>query len=141
MALESILDTDIFSEILKGRDANVEFRKDAYAREHGVLSFTSVTAMEILRGLHLKGASAQIARAETIFARNREVVPNAQDYRLAAEIMAALGRRGTPIGVADPLIAACALSRGLPLATGNLRHFGFIRDAGYPLRLEDWRAP
>ena len=54
--------------------------------------------------------------------------------------MAALDRRGTPIGPYDPLIAACALNRELALATGNARHFGFVRDAGYPLRLEDWRV-
>ncbi len=96
--------------------------------------------MEILRGLHLKSSHAQISRAEASFARNREIVPRVLDYRLAAEISGALSRRGTPIGVADPLIAACALNRNFALATGNLRHFGFVRDAGFPLRLEDWRA-
>lgn len=141
MVPEAVLDSDILSEILKRRDPVVIQRATAYALDHGVLTFTSVTAMEILRGLHLKAAHAQIMRAETIFARNREIVPGAQDYRLAAEIMGALTRRGTPIGIADPLIAACALNRNLPLATGNLRHFGFVRDSGYTLRLEDWRAP
>ena len=51
-----------------------------------------------------------------------------------------LSRLGTPIGVRDPLIAACVLNRDLVLATGNGRHFGYVVEAGFPLRLEDWRA-
>ena len=96
--------------------------------------------MEILYGLHRKRAYAQIRQAEVTFSLNDEIVPTSDDYRLAAEIMSALDRQGTPIGRIDPIIAACALNRDLVLATGNGRHFGFIREAGFPLRIEDWRA-
>ena len=97
--------------------------------------------MEILYGLGRKQADVQIRLAEETFRRNDEIVPTSDDYRLAAEIMSVLDRRGNPIGRIDPLIAACALNRDLILATGNTRHFGFVQEAGFPLRLEDGRAP
>lgn len=141
MIERALLDTDMASEILKGRNANVARRKVEYVAAYGRFSFTSVTVLEILFGLRRKTASVQLRDAEAIFASNEEIVPDASDYRLAAEIMGAVYHRGTPIGPYDPLIAACALNRDLVLATGNARHFGFIQDAGYPLRLEDWRLP
>ena len=42
--------------------------------------------------------------------------------------------RGTPIGIADTLIAAHSLSAGSILVTGNRRHF--VRVPG--LKTEDW---
>jgi predicted nucleic acid-binding protein len=43
-----LLDTDILSEYLKGHDRNVARHAAAYARQHGVFSFTSVTVHEIV---------------------------------------------------------------------------------------------
>lgn len=138
---EFLLDTDIFSEVFKASDPNVLRHARRYAASHFRLPFTSVTAMEVLRGLHRKGAPVQIAKIERIFGRNREIVPEPADYRLAARMIGTLESRGTPIGVSDPLIAACALDRNLGIATGNTRHFGYIVAVGFPLRLEDWRQP
>ena len=81
----------------------------------------------------------QLERFLTLIAPHEELVPSADDYRLAATIRAKLQRAGTPIGSIDPIIAACAITRGLPLITGNTRHHGFIRDAGFDLRLINWR--
>jgi tRNA(fMet)-specific endonuclease VapC len=134
-----LLDADVLSEVIKSRDAAVLENALAYAREFDALTFTSISVLEILHGMHRKLSHAQISRAEAIFARNEEIVPMPDDYRLAAEIAGALWRAGTPIGLMDPLIAACAIRRGYGVATGNTAHFGFIRGAGYDLRLEDWR--
>lgn len=57
----------------------------------------------------------------------------------AGRIEADLARHGTPIGRADPMIAAIAVVRGLPLVTGNTDHYRRIRDLGVPLALSDWR--
>jgi tRNA(fMet)-specific endonuclease VapC len=57
-----------------------------------------------------------------------------QDARLSGEIRAELGRRGSPIGPYDVLIAGQALARGLTLVTANSREFS--RVAG--LKLVDW---
>ena len=136
----TLLDTDTMSEILKGRDPQVDRRKSEYLAVHHRLTFTSATVMETLHGLYRKDAVAQARVAEEAFAMNIEIAPTPSDYRLAGRILGALSLRGTPIGVIDPLIAACALNRNLILATGNLRHFGFVAAAGFPLRLEDWRT-
>jgi predicted nucleic acid-binding protein len=57
-----ILDTNILSEYLKGHNAVVIGRAAQYAHEHGLFSFTSVTVYEIVYGLEVKGASAQLQR-------------------------------------------------------------------------------
>lgn len=59
-----------------------------------------------------------------------------EDARVAAQLRAALGRRGTPMGAYDLLLATSALRRGLTLVTHDAR--GFVRVGG--LGLEDWRG-
>ena len=59
----------------EGRDASVECRKIPYLEDHRVLTFTSVTVREVMRGLHHKAAHARIAREDWVFAQNREIVP------------------------------------------------------------------
>ena len=137
----ALLDSDILSEILKGKDAQVDRRQREYLAQFAKLSFTSVTVLEILFGLERIGAKAQIQRAETLLAKNDEVVPSSEDYRLAASIAGALDRQGTPIGLIDPMIAACAMRRGYSVVSGNTAHFESIRRAGYTFALEDWRKP
>jgi predicted nucleic acid-binding protein len=62
MIAKSILDTDILSEYLKGRNPLVIGRAARYAQEHGVFTFTSVTVYEIVYGLELKGAASQLRK-------------------------------------------------------------------------------
>jgi predicted nucleic acid-binding protein len=84
-------------------------------------------------------AHAKIQRFEAVFAKNHEIAPDEQDYRLAAETSGALNRQGTPIGLIDPLIAASAIRRGYGVAGGNTDHFGFIHKVGYAFHSENWR--
>jgi len=41
----------------------------------------------------------------------------------------------------DVMIAAIAINQKLPVVTGNVAHYEAIRDVGYALRVENWRAP
>ncbi len=134
-----ILDTDIVSEILKDRDPHVRRRKDEYLTEFGVLSTTSLTVLEVLSGLHKRNANSLLAHASLFFQIHSEITPSQQDYRFAARIIGDLQKSGTPIGIVDPLIAACAFNRGCSVATGNVRHYEFIRRLGYGLVIENWR--
>jgi len=134
-----IRDSDILSEVIKAKDQNVAASAAQYVQQYGVLTFTSATVLEILHGLQSKLAHAQIERCEAVFSRNDEVVPDDADYRLAAEISGALQRQGTPIGLIDPLIAACAIRRGYGVASGNTDHFAYIHRAGYQFHLDNWR--
>jgi len=140
MGQRVLLDSDILSEVLKGHDLLVSARAKTYVEQFAVLSFTSASVLEILHGLHCKSALVKIQRSEAVFRKNDEVVPSRGDYRLAAEISGALARQGTPIGLMDPLIAACAIRHGYGVATGNTAHFGYIHRAGYPFYVENWRV-
>ncbi|MFI5454140.1 MAG: hypothetical protein ACHRXM_01685 [Isosphaerales bacterium] len=59
---------------------------------------------------------------------------------VAGRIWGDLDRTGQPIGFADPMIAAIALTHGLELATGNISHYQRIQQLGYPLTLANWRV-
>ena len=50
-------------------------------------------------------------------------------------------RIGRPIGLADPMIAAPALTHGLERVTANIAHFQRIQNLGYPLTPVNWRIP
>lgn len=139
IVIETILDTDILSEIVKERNSIVLDRAAEYLKQNDSLKFTSVSVGELLFGLYVKDARRQISKAEKFLAAHEELVPLSRDYRLAAEINAALYRAGRPIGDADALIAACALNRDMSLATGNTRHYQFVIDVGFAIRLENWR--
>ena len=136
---KTLLDTDILSEISKGVDETVLLNATAYLDQYPQLSFTSISVYEVLYGMGAKNATRQIQEFLEIIAEHEEITPNTNDYRLAAAIRAALHRAGTPIGTADPIIAACAITRQLPLVTGNTRHYSHIQNTGFDLQLINWR--
>jgi predicted nucleic acid-binding protein len=134
-----ILDTDILSEILKAKDPMVLARLAKYGLNFDQITFSSASVWEILSGYRKRNAPAQAERATQLFDQNRELVPEAADYRLAAEINGDLLRKGRVVGMVDPLIAASAIRRGFGVSSGNTAHFNFIREAGYDFHLENWR--
>jgi tRNA(fMet)-specific endonuclease VapC len=134
-----VLDSDTLSEVLKAIDPVVASNANAYLQELRSLTFTSASVLEILHGLQSKLAHAKIQRFEAVFAKNNEIAPDEQDYRLGAEISGALQRQGTPIGLIDPLIEACPIRRGYGVASRNTDHFKYMHRAGYAFHLENWR--
>jgi predicted nucleic acid-binding protein len=122
-----ILDTDILSEYLKGHNSVVIGHAAQYTRDHPVFSFTSVTVYEIVYGLEVKGASAQLQKALAWLRQKDEIAPVEQDYRAAASIRAKASKQGAPLELADCLIAAVALRLGRPLVTGNTDDFQAIQ--------------
>lgn len=135
----SLLDTDIFSEILKNRNAQVAESAHRYRTAFGRLTLSAITVMEIVKGFRKANQTDRL----TVFLRTlplEEVllfdVPAAE---LTGQIYADLERSGQSIGRADPMIAGIALHHGLVLVTANSSHFRRIADLGYPLELENWR--
>ena len=63
---KALLDTDIFSEFLKGHDPTVQQNAAAYRQAIGPLTISVVTAMEIIKGLHKMHREPEI---ETLLAR------------------------------------------------------------------------
>lgn len=133
----TLLDTDILSELLKQKDANVVRRAAAYFNLHGQFAFSALTRYEVLRGLLEKNATAQLAKF-TIFCQRSLILPLTDGVLdRAADLWATGGRLGRARMDADLLIAATALENGRVLATGNRAHFQWIPG----LVIDDWRQP
>jgi len=139
MTVKAILDTDILSEYLKGHNAAVAGRAAAYAKDHGVFTFTSVTVYEIVYGLELKGASVQLKKVMTWLKQNEEITPIDADYLEAATIKAMARKQGSVVELPDRLIASIATRMNRPLVTGNTEDFRAIQKTGINLSIENWR--
>lgn len=136
---KALLDTDIFSEFLKGRDPKVRRNAAAYRRAFGPLTISVVTAMEIVKGLHKMNREPAIQALMVRLAAEEVLGFDLVAAEQAGRIHADLERTGQPIGWADTVIAAIALHNGLELVTGNIAHYQRIQGLGYPLRLVNWR--
>jgi len=135
--LPAMLDTDILSEVMRGRNPIMQERALAYLTEYQRLSLSLITRYEILRGLKAKHATRQIlAFDELCYASNVLPLTDPAIVR-AAEIYANLRQQGQLISDADILIAATALTYGLALVTGNAAHFARVGG----LRIESWKEP
>ena len=131
----TLVDTDVLSELLKGRNPIVERQALDYSRLVGPLTFSAVTRFEIMRGLKLQQATAQLNKFFG-FCTHSVVLPvDEAVFDRASDLWVTARSQGLPHGDADLLIAATALRHGLLLATGNHAHFSWI--AG--LSLVDWR--
>jgi predicted nucleic acid-binding protein len=137
---KALLDTDIFSEVLKGHDASVRQSAEAYRDVHGRFTVSVITLMELVQGFQRLG---RFDRLQWLLDNldGQEVIPFDHDAAvLAGRIAGDLNRPGQPIGRADPMVAAIALRHGLVLVTGNTKHFGRVAALGYDLALQDWRT-
>jgi tRNA(fMet)-specific endonuclease VapC len=137
---KALLDTDIYSEILKAIDQNVIRNAIAYRKAEGRLTFSVITVMEIIQGLQKVGASPKRIQVFRTAIVPEEILPFDQDAAdLAGQIAGDLDRVGRPIGRCDPMIAAVAISNGLELVTGNTSHYQRIQQLGFTLNLTNWR--
>jgi tRNA(fMet)-specific endonuclease VapC len=136
----ALLDTDIFSELLKGIDPRVVANATAYRALFGRYTVSVITVMEVIKGLHRLGREDRIQHFLAGLAAEEVLTLDMHSSELAGRIYADLERTGQPIGRADPMIAAIALHYGLTLVTGNLAHYQRIQVLGYALKLNNWRT-
>jgi tRNA(fMet)-specific endonuclease VapC len=54
----TLLDTDVLSEVLKGKQRNLVRSAEQYVRQHQRLTFSAITLYEIERGLLAKQATS-----------------------------------------------------------------------------------
>ena len=137
---KGLLDTDIFSEFLKGQDPKVQQNAAAYRQAIGPLTISVVTVMEIVKGFHKVNREPAIQALLTRLASEEVLGFDIDAAQKAGRIHADLERTGQPIGWADTVIAAIALQYGLELITGNTTHYQRVQLLGYPLTLVNWRA-
>lgn len=134
-----LLDTDILSEIIKGKNAAIAARATAYVAKQGRFTTSAVSVAEIVYGLRRIRREDRIALFESSLS-TVEVLPfDDAAARLAGRINADLERNGRVIGMPDVMIAAIAIHGGLPIVTGNIAHFEQVRSAGYDLVIDNWR--
>src|SRR2546423_1055773 len=123
---EALLDTDILSEVLKRKDQQVLATARQYLAERQRLAFSAMTAYEIIRGIHSKRASRQLAEFVKTMGTS-DVFPVSLPVLMRAADLWADGRdNGHPHDDADLIIAATALEAGRVLITGNTDHFSWI---------------
>jgi predicted nucleic acid-binding protein len=109
---KTLLDTDILSEILKGRDEHVAGVASAYLREHQHLALSAVTVLETPADTVELRRESKLESFERALAAC-EVFPfDDPAARIAGRIYADLELRGRPVGMPDVMIAAIALQHG-----------------------------
>ena len=137
---KALLDTDVYSRILQGKDATVAASAEKYSQQHGRLTVSVITVMELIKGFQL---AQQPHRIRPFLAQvgNEEVLELTQSAAaIAGRIWADLEKSGQPLGLADPMIAAIAIDRGFDLVTGNPAEYERIQELGHPLKIVSWDA-
>jgi tRNA(fMet)-specific endonuclease VapC len=130
--LRYMLDTNVCVRVLRDRPAAARQRFNA---ESEGLCISTVVLAELLHGAAKSARPTENRRSVEDFAARLEVLPfDAAAADHAADIRAALERKGEVIGAYDLLIAGHARSRGMPVVTGNLKEFQRVEG----LRCEDW---
>jgi tRNA(fMet)-specific endonuclease VapC len=135
----SLLDTDIFSEVLKGKNAQVSQIANQYRAEFGQYTISAPTLTEMVKGFDKLGRTDRVDSLVRGLA-SEQVLPLDRDGAvLAGRIYGTLEKAGQPIGRLDPLIAAIAMVNDLVLVTGNVKHFERVTRLGFGLKLNNWR--
>jgi len=116
-----VADTDILIDALHGRDPAAD--RVTIGLETGALATTVVTAFELLSGSTEGKARESVER---LLAALPQLPLDEAAGRAAAEVRRDLDARGTPIGMADFLIAGVCLARSATLLTRNLEHFSRV---------------
>jgi Predicted nucleic acid-binding protein, contains PIN domain len=131
--MKLLLDTNICIYIIKQRPPTVLRR---FLEHHvGDIGISSITLSELRFGVAKSAQREKNAEALDEFVIPLEVVPYDEVAAEAyGDIRAALEKGGTPIGAMDLLIAAHAVSLGIPLVTNNTREFSRVPS----LTVFDW---
>jgi len=133
--MKLMLDTNICIYIIKQQPATVLKRFLEY--QIGDVSISSITLSELRYGVAKSTHQQKNTKALDEFITPLEVVSfDEEAARVYGGIRATLEKTGTPIGSMDMLIAAHAVSLGIPLATNNTREFVRIP----ALNVIDWIA-
>jgi tRNA(fMet)-specific endonuclease VapC len=130
---QSMLDTDILSEFLRGNPKVIE-KVAEHLKEYGFVSLSIITYYEILNGLLYKDSKKQLIKFEDFIQLNKVIPLTLPMAKTAAVIQAELRKKGTEIGHTDTLIAGIAMTSDLQLITNNTNHFKRIKG----LKIDNW---
>ncbi len=123
-------------EVLLDTDALIELHKDEKVLKAAHISYdmgiSVVTLYEYLFGLAYIGKDVE--RWKEVLDSLYEVVPLDQGIIKRALLLdVKLSKRGLRLEFRDLIVGASALERGLPLVTGNVKHFERLEEEGLAL--------
>jgi tRNA(fMet)-specific endonuclease VapC len=116
-----IADSDVLIDALRGRRTAVEHIDRAL--ESGSLATTAITAFELSSGARSLRAAEKV---QALLAALRILPLDEIAAERAAQVRRDLEAAGTPIGMADYLIAGICLQRSATLLTRNRGHFARV---------------
>lgn len=120
-----LLDTDVFSLLMKGTDTRADLYRPHVQGKTIALSFVTVGelfAWGVRKGWGTKRFSDLEQRIKTVVVVPYDLDLCRQFGRIKAEMM----RAGRPVPSDDLWIATCALRHSIPLATHNAKHYARI---------------
>lgn len=132
-----LLDTNVVSHIMQGRDAGLLKRLTELPVGQVVIS--SVTLAELEYGLHRKGQPANLRNALTQVLLRMDVLPWDEDVATCyGEFCAALEAQGIKLSDFDMMIAAHAVALDVTLVSRDKAFAQVPTGVKQRLRLEVW---
>ncbi|CAK8710993.1 MAG: tRNA(fMet)-specific endonuclease VapC [Candidatus Electronema aureum] len=130
-----LFDTNIITNVLKKQPSQCLLERLALIPKHQQ-HISTVTVSEIVYGAMKSSRPAyHLNNLEQILLPSVNVVSfDRKAACVCGRLRAELEKKGQPLDLADLEIASIAIAEDLILVTGNIRHFGRIKE----LRLEDW---
>jgi tRNA(fMet)-specific endonuclease VapC len=133
--LKYLLDTNACIQLLRRGQGDAVRRRIAPLAVDDV-ALCAPVRYELFFGAHRSDRREEnLAKVRVLLAQFASLPFDDAAAERAAEIRAHLTGRGTPIGPADLLIAAIAVSKNLTLVTNNTAEFGRVPS----LKIEDWQ--
>ena len=139
MKNKTLIDTDILSEIRKGKNPQVIAKAIAYKTIFKHYTISVITVSEVIKGWRKLNRNDRIQEFLIDLPQMEILSLEQKSAELSGLIYADLEKTGQTIGLADVLIAAIAIENNLILVTGNTKHYQKIQSLGYPLQLANWR--
>jgi predicted nucleic acid-binding protein len=123
-----VIDTSVVIDLLRGREEGLHMLEPVWEP----LLVSTVTVHEIYAGMR----PGEEEMTETMLSSFVPLSFGVTEARLTSGWWKAYRAQGVTLDFRDLAIAAAAVSRGLPLATGNVRDFPMPE-----LRVEQWPPP
>jgi predicted nucleic acid-binding protein len=123
-----VVDTSVVIDLLRGREEGLHLIDPVWEP----LMISSVTAHEVYAGAR----PGEEEMAETMLCSFVSLSFGTREARLTSGWWKAYRARGVTLDFRDLAIAAAAVSRGVPLATSNVKDFPMPE-----LRVEQWPPP
>ena len=132
-----LLDTNILSELVKKQPSH-DLLQHLQSNPSQSLFTSCICVMELRFGSALREDFESFwKKIEKEIVSRINIMPlGHEEVLIAGDILAALQKKGQPIGIEDVLIASTALSHKFIMVTANIRYFAKIKG----LAVENWIA-